>query len=85
MASSHCVAKWSRSSKIWSQHHCSVAQHSLVLELIPLTARESRGWSPIMEERDSYDYLGEYGNDDSDRDMMQESLNSVIEKNIEDG
>lgn len=38
-----------------------------------------------MEERDSYDYLGEYGNDDSDREMMQENLSSIIEKNIEDG
>jgi hypothetical protein len=30
------------------------------------------------------DYLGDYGDDDSDREMLQEKYNTVVEKNIED-
>lgn len=30
------------------------------------------------------DYLGDYGDDDSDREMVQENYNTIFEKNIED-
>jgi hypothetical protein len=30
------------------------------------------------------DYLGDYGDDDSDREMLQENYNTIFEKNIED-
>lgn len=39
----------------------------------------------MLEEIDRHDYLGEYGNDDSDREMMQENWNTIFDKNIEDG
>jgi hypothetical protein len=29
------------------------------------------------------DYLGDYGDDDSDREMLQENYNTIFEKNIE--
>ena len=57
-------------------------QHGItftMLELIVLPDRE------FLEEKDRYDYLGEYGNDDSDREMMQENCNTIFDKNIEDG
>ena len=45
--------------------------------------REYRRWRYI-EERDANDYLGEYGDGDSDREMLQENYNTIFEKNIED-
>ena len=30
------------------------------------------------------DYLGDYGDDDSDREMVQENYNTIFERNIED-
>ena len=33
--------------------------------------------------RGDLDYLGDYGDDDSDRDMLQENYNTIFEKNIE--
>jgi hypothetical protein len=38
-----------------------------------------------MEERDGHDYLGECGNDDSDREMTQENWNTIFDKKMEDG
>ena len=29
------------------------------------------------------DYLGDYGDNDSDREMLQENYNTIFEKNIE--
>ncbi len=34
--------------------------------------------------RDELDYLGDYDDDDSDREMLQENYNTIFEKNIED-
>ncbi|CZR52080.1 uncharacterized protein PAC_01957 [Phialocephala subalpina] len=33
---------------------------------------------------DTWDYLGDYGDNDSDREMLQENYNTIFEKNIED-
>ncbi|MCJ1425256.1 hypothetical protein MMC29_003144 [Sticta canariensis] len=35
-----------------------------------------------LEENDIYDYLGECGDDDSDREMLQENYNTIFENNI---
>ncbi|KAG8526158.1 uncharacterized protein KY384_000151 [Bacidia gigantensis] len=43
--------------------------------------RDSRRESAI----DMWDYLGECGDNDSHREMMQENYNTIIEKNIEGG
>jgi hypothetical protein len=37
-----------------------------------------------LEAQDKYDYLGEYGDSDSDREMLQEIYNSIYERNIEE-
>ena len=31
------------------------------------------------------DYPGDYGDDDSDREMLQENYNTIFENNIENG
>ena len=33
--------------------------------------------------KDRWDYLGDYGDDDSDREMLQENYNTIFERNIE--
>ena len=32
---------------------------------------------------DTLDYLGDYGDNDSDREMLQENYNTLFEKNLE--
>jgi hypothetical protein len=34
--------------------------------------------------RGELDYLGDYGDNDSDREMLQENHNTIFEKNMED-
>ncbi|KIW14715.1 hypothetical protein PV08_07499 [Exophiala spinifera] len=45
--------------------------------------RESRR-ARRLEEPDRYDYLGDCGDSDSDREMLQENYNSIFDRNIED-
>ena len=49
----------------------------------PILDREDR-IARHLEEKDTYDYLEEYGNDDSDREMLQENYNTIFDKNIEE-
>ncbi len=49
----------------------------------PILDREDR-IARHLEEKDIYDYLGEYGNDDSDREMLQENYNTIFDKDIEE-
>lgn len=44
-------------------------------------AKRRRMWE--LEGADRYDYLGDYGNDDSDREMLQENYNSIFEANMD--
>ena len=37
-----------------------------------------------LEELDRNDYLGDYGDGDSDREMLRENYNTIFEKNMED-
>ena len=48
----------------------------------PILDRENR-IARHLEEKDIYDYLGEYGNDDSDHEMLQENYNTIFDNNID--
>ena len=47
----------------------------------PILDRENR-IARHLEEKDTYDYFEEYGDDESDREMLQENYNTIFNKYI---